>query len=300
VGLKGTGITVADLTIQNVKWNGFKIVETGTHRALIWNCVIRNVWQRGVKASAVPKEKPELSPRDCRVQFCLFVNERAKRHADDEADPFDGNYIGGMDVKNTVGWTISDNVFLGLQGRTREGRAAIYISENGRDGLIERNVIADCDVGIALGNPSLGYSPLQAVGWVVRNNLVTRCPETGILADYTKDCVIAHNTIHDPGSRLQRLILIQDLNENLRVTCNLLSGPPIRNRTERGPVLEGNVVAPDLSEYFVDAAAGNLRLRRAPPGALDAGERLTLVSHDLDHQPRLDRPDAGADELSRP
>lgn len=187
--IRGKRCTIADITIANVKWNGFKIAaELGAQEATIYNCVIHNVWQRGVKASHIPPDKPELYPRGCRVQFCLFYNDRPKEFADDEtdtADNFNGNYIGGIDAKNTIGWTISDNVFMGLQGRTREGRGAVYISEEGRDCVIERNVIVDCDVGIALGNPSRGGDWLHAIGCTVRNNFVTRCPESGILACYT-------------------------------------------------------------------------------------------------------------------
>ena len=299
VGIRGADVTVADLTIANIKWNGFKIMEFGTHRARIYNCVIRNVWQRGVKASHVPEDKLHLSPRECRVQFCLFFNDRPKKFSDDETEKperFNGNYIGGIDVKNTIGWTISDNVFVGIHGRTGEGRGAIYISENGRDCVIERNVFIDCDVGIALGNPTLGYSPFQAVDCVVRNNFVTRCHETGILADYTKGCRILHNTIHDPASRLRRLILIQDRNEDLVVANNLLSGPPIQTRSKEGFALRGNVVRKDLAELFVDVKAGNLRLKRPREGITNAAARLPLVSHDVDSQPRLNRPDVGADE----
>ena len=168
--------------------------------------MIHNVWQRGTKAPGIPKDKPlSLSPRDCRVEFCLFYNDRQKRFSDDEADTeknYNGNYIGGMDVKNTIGWTISDNVFLGIQGRTREGRGAIYISENGQGCRIERNLFIDCDIAIALGNPSLGNAPLQAAECRAKNNLVIRCPETGILACYTRDCEVANNTIYEPGSKM--------------------------------------------------------------------------------------------------
>ena len=121
-----TGVTIANLTIRNVKWNGFKInSDQGAEKVTIYNCVIHNVWQRGVKAPAMPKAKGGQGPRECRIQYCLFYNDRSKQFADDETDTpdsFNGNYIGGIDVKNTINWTISDNVFIGIQGRTREGR----------------------------------------------------------------------------------------------------------------------------------------------------------------------------------
>ncbi len=233
LGITGcAGVTVADLTVQNVKWNGIKInSDRGAQRVTIHNCVLHNVWQRGVKAPAVPKDKvAQLSPRDCRVQYCLFYNDRPKAFADDETDTaksFNGNYIGGIDVKNTVDWRITDNVFIGIQGRTREGRGCIYISENGRGCVIERNTFIDCDIAIALGNPTLGNAPLQAVDCVARDNLILQCPETGILACYTKDCQIIGNTVHDPQSPRRRLIWVQKSNDGLELANNLIIGAPV-------------------------------------------------------------------------
>jgi hypothetical protein len=302
--ISGKNITVADLTVQNIKWNGFKIAaEQGAQRTTIYNCVIHNVWQRGVKASHIPPDRPELYPRDCRIQFCLFYNDRPKRWEDDETDTpatYGGNYLGGIDAKNTLGWTISDNVFLGLQGRTREGRACVYISEEGRDCVIERNLMIDCDVGVSLGNPSRGGDWLHAIDCVVRNNFITRCPESGILACYTKDCRILHNTIHEPGSRYWRLIWVQEANEGLVVANNQLSGAPVLVTSESRIEQRNNVVMENLAEQFVDAAAGDLHLATPVEGVVDAADRLALASHDIDHQPRLDRPDVGADELRAP
>jgi lysophospholipase L1-like esterase len=300
--IRGQGVTVANLTIQNIKWNGFKIgSEFGAQRATISNCVIRNIWQRGVKASHIPPESPELYPRDCRIQFCLFVNDRPKRFEDDETDTprtYNGNYIGGIDVKNTHGWTISDNVFVGIRGRTREGRACIYVSEEGVDCVIERNVIVDCDVGIALGNPSLVGDWLHATDCIVRNNFITRCPETGILACYTENCRILHNTIHEPISRFGRLIWVQNENDGLLVANNLLSGPEIRITSDSRMTLENNVVREDLSDLFADVEGGDLRLRGPLPGVTAAVPRHPLVSHDIENRPRIGPPDAGAHQIT--
>jgi hypothetical protein len=253
IGITGcSGVTIADLTIQNIKWNGFKINSNlGADKVTIRNCVIHNIWQRGIKAPGMPEEQGDGGPRDCRVQYCLFYNDRPKRFSDDETETperFDGNYIGGIDVKNTIDWTISDNVFIGIHGRTHEGRACIYISENGRGCTIERNIFLDCDIAIALGNPTLGYSPLQAIDCVARNNFVSRCPETGILACYTDGCRIENNTIHDPESRLNRPIWVQNSNEGLRVSNNLIAGPPILVTSKSNFEQTGNVVHVDIEK----------------------------------------------------
>jgi hypothetical protein len=299
--ISGKQCAVADLTIQNVKWNGFKIAaELGAQETTIHNCVIHNIWQRGVKASHIPPDKPELYPRKCRVQYCLFYNDRPKQFADDETDTaenFNGNYIGGIDTKNTIDWTISDNVFIGLQGRTREGRGAIYISEEGRNCVIERNIIVDCDVGIALGNPSRGGDWLHAIGCTVRNNFVTRCPETGILACYTKDCQIVHNTIHEPKSPRRRLIWVQLQNDGLLVANNLLSGPAVQITSDSKIDLRDNVTNVDLRHAFADAQSGDLHLNHSAASLPKASKRLAEAASDIDGDPRQDPPAAGADEL---
>jgi lysophospholipase L1-like esterase len=278
LGVRGcTGVTIADLTVQNVKWNGIKInSDRGAQRVTIHNCVLHNVWQRGVKAPAVPKEKEDtLSPRDCRVQYCLFYNDRPKRFSDDQTDTpqtYNGNYIGGIDVKNTVNWRITDNVFVGIQGRTREGRGCIYISENGRGCVIERNVFINCDIGIALGNPTLGYSPLQAIDCTVRDNFVTDCPETGILACYTQNCLITKNTIHDPQSPRGRLIWAQKSDEGLAVTNNLVIGPPIQVTSTSVIDQRGNVVRGSVDEAAGEVAKGVGQSRLTLPQMRDAIE----------------------------
>lgn len=271
LGVTGcSGVVIADLTVQNVKWNGIKInSDRGAQRVTIHNCVIHNVWQRGVKAPAVPKEHMDkLSPADCRVQYCLFYNDRPKQFTDDETDTaktFNGNYIGGIDAKNTVNWRITDNVFIGIQGRTREARGCIYISEKGRGCVIERNVFIDCDIAIALGNPSLGYSPLQAIGCVARDNFVSQCPETGVLACYTKDCLIENNTIHDPESGRSRLIWVQKSNEGLSLVKNLVIGKPIQITSKSTIKQHNNVVRASLGEAVGDLDKGIGQRRLTPP-----------------------------------
>ena len=293
-------VTIADLTVQNVRWNGIKLdTDTGVHRVTIYNCIIRNVWQRGVKGVRVPPNIPR--PTGCRIQYCVFVNDRAKTFEDDPTDnpqTFNGNYIGGIDVMFARGWVISDNVFVGIQGRTREGRGAIFLWHDSRDCIVERNIIIDCDVGIALGN---SWKPpdieIHCTRIIVRNNFIVRCPESGIVADYTRDCLIAHNTIHDPTNKLGRLIRLVHDNEGLRVVNNLLSGPPIKNESSSKMVLLNNLIVPDYSHAFVDATRGNLRLTASAVDAIDKAMPLAEVKDDIDGKPRGSKPDIGAHEF---
>ena len=207
------GVTVADLTVQNVRWNGIKLdTDTGVQRATIRNCVLHNIWQRGDQGGEGPRGGTARRPGRATASSSTASssNDRPKRFEDDPADTprnFDGNYVGGIDVMYPTGWTIRDNVFLGIRGRTGSARGAVFLWHDARDCVVERNVIVDCDSGICLGN---SHKPddvaIHCTGVVVRNNFLCRAPENGILADYTRDCAILHNTVHDPRSRLGRLI----------------------------------------------------------------------------------------------
>ncbi len=298
-------VRVADLTIENVRWNGFKInSETGVQQLTIENCVIHNVWQRGIKGVIVPeKNRAVLRPTGCRIRHCLFYNDRPKTFGDDPADKpgrrFDGNYIGAIDVMYPKEWEISDNVFMNIQGRTRAGRGAVFLWHEAEDCVVERNVIVDCDKGICLGNAFLPKDrgvDLHARRCVVRNNFITRAPEAGILAAHTAGCRIVNNTVHEPQSRLRRLVRVLGATEDLLVADNLLSGPPPRVETENGVSLKNNFIR-DMTAAFVDPGTGNLHLKKPHSDIVDRAAKRAAVTVDIDKQRRGPKPDIGADEF---
>ncbi len=305
VGITGCkGVTIADLTIQNIKWNGFKInSETNVQDLTIYNCVIHNIWQRGVKGVKVPMANRDvIRPKNCKVCYCLFYNDRAKRFSDDPADTeqnFHGDYIGGIDVMYAQGWTISDNVFVGIQGRTRQGRGAIFLWHDSRDCIIERNIIIDCDAGVCLGNPHRPSDiKIHCTNCTVRNNFITRGPEAGIVTVYTKDCKLINNTICETDSKLGRLIRVVFDNEGLVIANNLLCGPNIRIESKSEIRVIGNL-AGRLDSYFTDSSHGNLHLSHSVPEIVDHGVSMAEVKMDIDKQSRSSAPDIGADEFSK-
>jgi len=302
VGVRGcSDVTIADLTIQNIRFNGFKInSDSNVQRLTIRNCIIHNIWQRGVKGVKVPEDDREaMRPKGCRVQYCLFYNDRPKQLADDPGDIAQGNYVAGIDVMYAKDWIISDNVFVGIQGRTGEGRGAIFLWFDSQDCLIERNVIIDCDVGLQLGNAHRADNvELHCVRCVARNNFITRAPEAGIVSVFTKDCRILHNTIHDPQSSKGRLLRMVFENDGLIVANNLLCGRAMSNESASDIQFLGNLLR-DVSSAFVDPLGGNLHLAKAVSEIVDRGEVIAEVPDtDIDGQKRDDRPDLGADELA--
>ncbi len=157
-------------------------------------------------------------------------------------------------------WVISDNVFVGIQGRTYEGRGAVFIWHDSQDCVVERNIIIDCDVGLQLGNP---HRPSEiehhCVRCIARNNFITRAPEAGIVTVYTKDCKLLNNTIHEPQSRMGRLIRTVFANDGLLIANNLVSGPRMSGESASNVTLLNNLVK-DLTSVFVDPERGNLHL----------------------------------------
>jgi Right handed beta helix region len=291
--------------VQNVRWNGIKIdSETGVQRLTVRSCVLRNIWQRAIKGVKVPESGLErLRPKGCRVEYCLFMNDRPKRFEDDPTDTaqsYDGNYIGGIDVMYASGWTIADNVFLGIRGRSGSARGAVFLWMDSRDCVVERNVVVDCDSGICLGN---AFKPpeiaIHCTGIVVRNNFVTRAPEGGIVAAYTRDCAILHNTVHEPASRFGRLIRLLNDDDGLRVENNLLSGPGPLVETSSRVTLRNNL-SRDMTAVFVAPDKGNLRLTAAASAAIDQAEPLAEVKSDIDKNARDSHPDLGAHEFVAP
>ena len=196
-------------------------------------------------------------------------------------------------------WVIRDNVFRGINGRTGQGSGrsccgAIFV----RDCVIERNVIVDCDAGISLGNALHDpKDPPHCTGCVVRNNCVTRAPEGGIAALYTKDCKILHNTVCDTTGKIVRGVRVEFAADGLAVVNNLLAGPKIaidtRSRVEERSNREGVAAS-----AFVDAANGDLHLAERIDGVVDAGQALPEVPRDLDGRRRGNRADLGAHEFS--
>lgn len=299
------GVTIADLTVRNVTQNGIKINSNlNVSHVTIYNVVSHNVWQRHIKGPKVPDKNGEPQwVEGCKVQYCLFYNDRPKQRGDDPYEDshsgFGFNYVGGMDIMNAKDWVISDNVFTGIRGKTREGRGAIFMWHNSRDVVIERNLILDCDTGIALGNSSGRGERRHATNFLVRNNFVVRCPESAILADHTRDCTIVNNTVLDPDSRMRRLIRVIHANDGLIVKNNIFSGPGVSIEGYEGKITFENNLVEQVSHYFIDPAKGNLRLKPAAERAIGKAVPLKEVTEDIDGQPRGAKPDLGANELAQ-
>ncbi|MHC4400848.1 MAG: right-handed parallel beta-helix repeat-containing protein [Planctomycetota bacterium] len=290
-------VTVAHLTFSDCHGYGIKVeAENHPRNINIYNCHFRDIGTRAIKGSG---------GRGCAlggsIRYCHFENAKTP--------PahwlFGGNYISAIDMMALDGWTISDNVFKNIKGRGGSARAAIFVWVRSKNVTVERNLIVDCDRGVAFGNPSASSSQVTAGEYhvarsICRNNFILPGPDAGIELWWVDGVKIYNNTVwrrDDSG----RGIRFGSRNKGVHIANNLVRGA-IMPEGDGAPLdvrLENNVTGP-LEDYFVDPSAGDLRITPRAAEALNAGIPLPDVTEDFDGRPRDTRPEVGAAEFVAP
>jgi hypothetical protein len=295
VAIAATGVTVADLTIRDVRWHAVQVRgEAGASRFMLHNARLQDAGQQLVKVS-VASHPPYA---DDGTIACSEIGY---------TDHAPGTYTNGVDVIAGRGWTIRDNRFTRIRGPEADGwRAGPAILAWGAAAgtLVERNLIVDASRGIALGlgagafdHPRGGERRLDHAGGIVRQNVIVNrhaWADEGIETSAAAGVRIEHNTVLVEG-RNPWSISIRFPVAAATVRNNLTSRP-IVERTGGRTVQHGNV-SDARPDWFVDPAALDLRLTMRA-GAIDAGVTIDGVVLDFDRQPRVSgrAPDAGAYE----
>jgi hypothetical protein len=286
------GVTIADLTFTDCRSYGIKVEAENAPRDIhIYNCRFQDIGVRAIKGSA--GQDPNVRAVGGSVRYCRFENTKVP-----PADwLYGGNYIAAIDMMALEDWTFSDNVFRDIKGRTGGGRAAIFLWVRSRGVTVERNLIVNCDRGIAFGNP--GQSTANRAGeqlvyvrdGIIRNNFIAGGPDCGIELWYA-DCIqVYHNSIWRPERNWNRGIRIGTGTAHTDIANNLVHG---EIRLEGGEAQLRQNLAGRLDGYFVDPVSGNLALTPAAAKALDQGVSLPEVTDDIRGRPRRGLPDLGA------
>jgi hypothetical protein len=285
-------VTVADLTFADCHAYGLKVeAEHSPKNIHVYHCHFLNIGTRGLKGSTAQRTVASGGS----VRYCHFENNKIP-----PGDwQFGGNYISAIDMMSLEDWTISDNTFVNIKGHSGGGRAAIFVWVRSRRIVVERNQIVNCDRGIALGNPSGSSNYMEGMlhvyDSICRNNFIVAGPDAGIELAWVDGVKVYNNTVwrnNVPGRGIRSIEKIHhvDIANNLvRGALTLAGGETSRN----------NLVGP-LDGYFVDPAAGNLRLRAAKDDVVDRGLPLAEVADDIDARRRDERPDLGASEYTGP
>lgn len=289
------GVTIAGLTFADCRSYGLKVeAESGPTDIHIYNCRFRNIGVRAIKGSA--GQDPAIRAVHGSVRYCDFENTKVP-----PADWLDGgDYISAIDMMALENWTFSDNRFQNIKGRNGGGRAAIFIWVRSQKIVVERNVIVDCDRGIAFGNPGQstanrpGERLVYLSGGVIRNNFIAGGADCGIELWYADNVKVQHNSIWRPERNWSRGIRV-GTGSQAEIINNLVHG---EIKLEGGHAQLTNNLSGRLDGYFIEPASGNLALTATASGAIGQAIPLADLLHDIRLQPRKPPVDLGAWEFS--
>jgi hypothetical protein len=292
-------VVIADLSIIECRNFGVKIEALGNElfpmspkNIQIIGCNFMNIGVRAIKGTA-PANRQLLEGG--LIRFCHFENTKIP----DTTWQFRGDYVSAIDMMFLKDWTISDNTFYNIKGVHGGGRGAVFIWNQSRNVVVERNVFVGCDRSIAFGNPSepthYEQGTLHNYDGIIRNNFIVAGSSRGkgieiVWADNVQVC---HNTVFSPDLKYRAIDYFQKI-RGLRVANNLVQGLILG---EGDALLEGNL-AGALDGYFISPAAGNLHLTVRALEAIGKGIPGSCALDDIDGQKRKSVPDIGADEFS--
>ena len=285
-------VMIADLTFADCRSYGIKVeAENAPKDIHIYHCRFRDIGVRAIKGSA--GQDPAVRAVKGSIRYCAFENRKVP-----PADwLFGGDYIAGIDMMALEDWTISDNVFRDIKGRNGGGRAAIFIWVRSRRVVVERNLIVNCDRGVAFGNPGQSTANLEGerlvyvADSVIRNNFIADGADCGIELWHTDGIQVLHNSIWRPEENWSRGIRVGTGTTRAEIVNNLVHG---EIRLEGGAARLSHNLAGRLEGYFVDPESGDLELTPEATGAAGQGKPLSEVTEDIRGRPRSNHPDLGA------
>jgi hypothetical protein len=291
------GVAIADLTFADCRSYGVKVeAENAPKDVHIYNCRFRDIGVRAIKGSA--GKDPNVRAVKGSVRYCQFENTKVP-----PAEwLYGGDYIAAIDMMALDDWTFSDNSFRNIKGRNGGGRAAIFIWVRSRGIVVERNLIVNCDRGIAFGNPgqstanSAGEQLAYVADGLIRNNFIAGGPDCGIELWHSDKIRLYHNSVWRPQRNWSRGIRVGTGTDHCDIANNLVHG---EIRLEGGKADLRNNFTGRLDGYFIDPDSGNLALTIAAAGAIGKGSSLPDVTDDIRGRRRSAHPDLGAWELDR-
>ncbi|MCC6443309.1 MAG: right-handed parallel beta-helix repeat-containing protein [Armatimonadetes bacterium] len=285
-------IAVGYLTFMEAHSYGIKIEGVkglmNPRRITVTRCIFRDIATRHIKGTATDDRKPMEGGL---VRYCRFENTRIP----DRRWLFEGDYVSAIDMMFLKDWTFADNTFKNIKGANGGGRGAVFIWNQSRNVLVERNTFIGCDRSIAFGNPSepTNYVPgtLHNYDGIIRNNFITAGAGKGIELVWLDNVKVYHNTVYCPDPNGLGIHYFRKISR-LDLANNLVRG---RIEGEGEAALRGNVAGP-LEGYFVDPLNGDLHLTAKAAGALKKAVPLPSAREDIDGEKRGKPADVGADE----
>lgn len=293
IRVSGSHFTLSSMTLRRSRWHLIQIAgEDGAQSPVIRECVLENAYEQLIKVSDSPA-RPGNTANNGIVEHCLFEYT---------AGIGPEYYIGGIDAHGAKHWIVRDNVFRNIASPSRAvAEFAVHFWDGSADDLVERNLIVNCDRGIGFG---LDGKP--NLGGVIRNNMIYHAAGAGPFAD------TGIALTDSPGTQVyNNTILLQSkypraIEYRFPVTRNVFIANNLTNRAiasrNGGRATVTHNVTDARSQWFVNAAAGNLRLSSPIPQVVGKGVMIAALKDDFsgNARPLETDPDIGADQWPAP
>ncbi len=280
-----SGGTIADITISDIREHGV-IANPGADDMLFHGLRILDIGDQFIKSN--PASNGSGNDRGM-VQYSIFEYRTA---APDD-------YTNAIDVHAGDRWNIRQNLFKNFISSQGLAGPAILIWNGSTNTTVDGNTFINNARGIALGllNKSNG---LDHAGGTIINNMFYR----GSTLSGSLDVPIAiadspgtkiwHNTVLDESNYPNSIEYRFGSTTNVDIRNNLLN-QSITARDGASGTINNNATSATES-LFVNPSLGDLHLRDTADIAIDRGQVILELNHDIDGQSRDATPDLGADE----
>jgi len=286
--IEAKNTTIAYLTAGEVYFHTIQINKAAV-APRIYNVRLFNSGQQFIKANP---EKFGVGVDNGIVEFSVMEYTDGPSAID--RDGSGTGYTNGVDVHAGANWRISNNLFRNFHTPDNADHlwnAAVLMFNGARDTITENNVFINVDRAIAYG---ISDRDNDHSGGIIRNNMIAMEPnlyseqrssvaDAPILVWDSPDTKVLHNTIINSGNVPLSVELRFD-STNVEVANNIADAP-ISHRNNRQFVAKNNVLSAKPN-WFLEPAAGNLRLRPEYRETMDQVRRHKDAVYDVDRQKR--------------
>ncbi len=281
ISMAGDSITIADLTVGEVRNHAFQIHgERDADYALLHNVRAFNTGEQMVKGSY--RSGDSTSANHGVVQWSTFEYPSGKGPR---------YYIGGIDAHQAKDWVVRHNVFKGIKSPD-SGLAefAIHFWSDATNTVVENNRIINCDRGIGFGLGSRGHR-----GGIIRNNMVHTTRDVGISLENASSAKVYNNSVYT-----EKYFNSIEYRFSGTTGASIINNVTNKNISKRdgGSASMANNATDAQSSWFENAGSGDLHLASAISSVVDQGQTLSDVAIDYDTDVRPSGSyDIGADEI---
>lgn len=282
---------LSDVTLQKSRYHLIQVAgELNADAPVIKNCILRDAYEQMLKVSN-DASKPTVTSDNGVVENCIFEYS---------AGIGPQYYIGGIDAHATHNWVVRGNTFRHIISPSNSvAEFAVHFWDGSRDNLVERNRFINCDRAIGFGMDGRGNT-----GGIIRNNMIYHASGNGSFADVgiaaidSPNTQIYNNTVYMEHSFPWAIEYRFAATKGVQIFNNLTNKPVMQRDGASGTVSKN--VSNATAGWFKDVASGDLHLKSAISGVVDAGQTASGLSNDFDGQPRPQGSgiDIGADEFS--